>query len=430
MQQKNKFYRNILIFKVQKTALMKFILFSIFFVSSYFSCYAKPALRIKSGKWVGVLELTKNEKLYFEMQIENTKSNFKITVKNGDEIVPLNQPEIIGDSVHAKFSNFNTELVFKITSKNTIAGRWINHMKTNYEIPFSAQRSKEKAVFPVKSAGPTTTFEGRWKSLFKDMNGEEVAIGLFKQNGNKATGTFLTETGDYRFLSGNVDSNTLYLSGFDGSHAYLFIGTQDDQGKIKGLFLSGTHHRSVWTAERNETFQLSDADSITTFVGESKDDIILNFKNLDGSSFEFPNEQFKNKVVIIQIMGTWCANCMDETVYFKELYDKYNAKGLEIITVGYETGATFEECSKQLHAFQQRFNLKNTIVVGGNVRKNKVMDDFTFLSNFSSYPTSIFIDRKGNIARIHTGFSGPSTGKIYTDYKQETVRLIEDLIIQ
>ena len=73
MQQKNKFYRNILIFKVQKTALMKFILFSIFFVSSYFSCYAKPALRIKSGKWVGVLELTKkgiktNVTLVFSLQ--------------------------------------------------------------------------------------------------------------------------------------------------------------------------------------------------------------------------------------------------------------------------------------------------------------------------------------------------------------------------
>lgn len=406
---------------------MKFILFSIFFVSSYFS-FAKPTIRIKSGKWIGVLELTQNEKLYFEIRIDNKKSNCTIQIKNGEEIVPLNQPTINGDSVHVQFANFNTELIFKVVNKTSIQGRWVNHIKTNYEIPFKAYWSKATTVFPITKLSPVKNFDGRWKSSFKDMHGEEIAIGLFQQNGTNATGTFLTETGDYRFLSGNVDSNTLYLSGFDGSHAYLFVGTQDDQGKIKGLFLSGTHHRSVWTAERNDTFQLSDADSITTFVGESKDDIILNFKNLNGTNFEYPNEQFKDKVVIIQIMGTWCANCMDETVYFKELYEKYNAKGLEIITVGYETGATFEECSKQLQAFQQRFNLKNTIVVGGNVRKNKVLDDFTFLSNFSSYPTSIFIDKKGNVVRIHTGFSGPSTGKIYTDYQKETERLIEDLI--
>jgi len=43
---------------------------------------------------------------------------------------------------------------------------------------------------------------------------------LFKQTKNKLTGTFLTTTGDYRYLDGIVTGDSLKLSTFDGAHAY------------------------------------------------------------------------------------------------------------------------------------------------------------------------------------------------------------------
>ncbi|MCO5260117.1 MAG: TlpA family protein disulfide reductase [Crocinitomicaceae bacterium] len=408
---------------------MKFILFSFFFIFSYMVCDAKNPIAIKSGRWVGTLELTHNKKLFFELFIDVQKSGCKFMVKNGNEIVPLNQPTIKDKEIHVKFSNFNTELVFKVVNKTTIVGEWVNHLKANYSIPFHATLSVSNELFPCSNATNPAQFDGKWKTVFKGDHDED-AIGVFTQKDKAVTGTFLTETGDYRFLSGNVDGNTMYLSGFDGSHAYLFIAHQNSENKLEGEFLSGIHHYGQWTAERNEHFELSNPDSLTLFVGKTKEDVVLKFKNLDETEFNYPNDQFKNKVVIIQILGTWCANCMDETVYFKELYDKYHDKGLEILTVGYETGETFKDYSDHLKAFQQRFNLTNPIVVGGGVRKSNVLDDFPFLSSFSSYPTSIFIDRHGNVARIHTGFSGPSTGKYYTNYREETQKLIENLINQ
>jgi len=42
-----------------------------------------------------------------------------------------------------------------------------------------------------------------------------------------AEGTFLTPVGDYRYLEGNIMNDKLYLSTFDGNHAFLFIASKD-----------------------------------------------------------------------------------------------------------------------------------------------------------------------------------------------------------
>lgn len=409
---------------------MKFFILSLIFFVCCHSSEANSSLKIKTGRWIGVMEIIENNKLYFEIQVSKDVKTTAIKVVNGEEKVLFNQPIIDGDSVHLQFSNFNSELIFKVINKTTISGRWVNHLKVNYAIPFSATYNALGTIFPLSSNAQPALFSGKWHTLFSPDKDPFDALGVFEQKGNSASGTFLTETGDYRFLSGNVDGNTLYLSGFDGGHAYLFIGKKDENELINGQYMSGSHYQSKWTAERNEQFELNNPDSLTKFVGESHEDVSLSFKNLDSTPFEYPNSEFKDKVVIIQILGTWCSNCMDETVYFKELYNKYHDKGLEILTVGYENGTGFEDYSNRLKEYQKRFDLNNTIVVGGSVRENNILNDFSFLSNFTSYPTSIFIDRKGNVVRIHTGFSGPSTGKYYTDYKKETEKLIDVLINQ
>jgi hypothetical protein len=50
------------------------------------------------------------------------------------------------------------------------------------------------------------------------------------------------------------------------------------------------------------------------------------------------------------------------------------------------------------------------------------------LSQVLSFPTTIFIDKKGEVRKIHTGFSGPATGKYYTRYVEEFNILMNELI--
>jgi hypothetical protein len=65
------------------------------------------------------------------------------------------------------------------------------------------------------------------------------------------------------------------------------------------------------------------------------------------------------------------------------------------------------------------------IVFGGTSKKSEAAKTLPMLNHIMSYPTTIFIDRKGKIKKIQTGFNGPGTGKIYEDYKKSN--LTEDL---
>ena len=52
------------------------------------------------------------------------------------------------------------------------------------------------------------------------------------------------------------------------------------------------------------------------------------------------------------------------------------------------------------------------------------------LRQFYGFPTTILVDRKGQVRKIHTGFSGPATGEHYTQFVAEFKRNLEQLLAE
>jgi len=405
-----------------------FIILSVILTTFAFT-QSNDRLCIKKGKWNAELELNENDVLPFDMLIEKKGKGLKFCVINGDERIPLDSPVLVNDSVHLKFPFFNSELVFHVDSKKSLSGYWQNFNKgDNYRIPFTSRRKKTSRFSNVKKKTGGLNYHGKWEVEFEpNTDSSYPAIGVFKQdeNSNQVTGTFLTETGDYRFLAGNSIGDSVYLSCFDGSHAFLFKAF-NTKGDLHGKFFSGSHWQSEWVAKRNESIELTSPDDLTYLKDSSS--FVFDLKSIDGGSFSFPNEQTKDKVVIIQIMGTWCPNCLDETIYYKDLYDKYNNQGLEIISIGYENGDSFEQHVNSINRLKNKLGLEFTFLVGGNAKKDLASEHFNMLNEIISFPTSIYIGRDGKVKRIHTGFNGPGTGSYYEDYTKTTNALVEYLL--
>lgn len=403
---------------------MKLVLIYLFFYTTTLfgqNSTVQKNLNIKSGDWSAYLQLNEKDKLPFKLIVN--KSLFSI--QNSDEIIQLSHYRIHEDTVVVDFPNFNSSLHFSIKGKKKLIGYWINYNKgNNYKIPFNAVYGYETR-FDSNSCEKPININGNWKVTFDYKENPEMSLGIFKQSDKNVSGTFLTETGDYRFLEGNQFGTSFNLSCFDGSHAFLFKAEFKNDTLI-GRFLSGKHWESIWMGVKDDSFKLNDPYSITTIV--NKDLFTFTLKDLKGNNFTFPNKDYKNKVVIIQIMGTWCPNCMDETRFYKELYSKYHSQGLEIISIGYEVGETFEEYAKKISLLKERLNLEFTFLVGGPANKSLASEQFSMLNEVISFPTSIYIGRDGTIKRVHTGFNGPGTGSYYIEYIEKTNQLIESLL--
>jgi thiol-disulfide isomerase/thioredoxin len=127
-------------------------------------------------------------------------------------------------------------------------------------------------------------------------------------------------------------------------------------------------------------------------------------------------------------MGTWCPNCLDETRFYKELYEKYHDKGLEIIAIGFEAGENFDLNAAKLEKFKAKNGVDFTFLLGGTSTKKAASDLFPMVDGIKSFPTSFYIGKDGTIQKIYTGFNGPGTGIYYEKYVEETYKVIEGML--
>jgi thiol-disulfide isomerase/thioredoxin len=211
----------------------------------------------------------------------------------------------------------------------------------------------------------------------------------------------------------------------------LFTADITDSKTIaNGKFYSGISGLDKWTAVRNEKAKLPDAYSLTYLKpGDKK--IAFTFPDINGKKVSLSDPQFKNKVVIVQMLGSWCPNCMDETSYLVNYYKKFHPKGVEIIGLAYERTTDFAKSKPTLQQLKNRFNITYPLLITGYTPgKGDPQKSLPMLADYKGFPTTIIIDKKGDVRKIHTGFSGPGTGAHYTEFVKEFEKLTGDLLAE
>ena len=328
---------------------------------------------------------------------------------------------------------FESGFKARVTAQGNLQGVWIKkYGEIVQSLPFNAEYNV-KQRFKISSPA-VANISGRWSTYFKGKDNKISTItGEFKQTGSHVTGTFLDPTGDYRFLEGVMSGDSLKLSGFDGGHAFLFTAKIDNKNKISdGKFYSGARGIEDWNAKRNVKAVIPDGYGETKIKpGSGK--LNFSFPDMeDGHKVSITDEAYKNKVVVITIMGSWCPNCMDETKFLSEYYNKNHEKGVEIIGLAYERTTDFASSQKALQPFKQRFNVKYPILITGVTVSDSLRAEKTLpqLETIDAFPTSVFVDKKGNIRKIISGFNGPATGKHYAEFKKEFNEIIEQLLME
>lgn len=405
---------------------MSKIIFSLFVLFSYMLA-AQP----KEGQWRGVLLLNKEKNLELPFNFELNKVNGKIqlVIRNAEERIIVTETTVAKDSFHFKMPVFDTEFRTKLHGDTLLTGVWINHTKKeNNSIPFSALYGKNYRFFAVSKFN--RFYEGKWEVTFSPGTPDSSkAIGQFsyRPTSNIVEGTFRTETGDYRYLEGVELGGRLVLSCFDGSHAFLFTADNNGRSIINGMFYSGSSWSEPWMGRRNEAFELRDPEKLT-YLKDPDQAIDFSFKNSSDQTVSLNDAKYKNKVVIVQIMGSWCPNCMDETEYLAGLYKRFQPKGLEVIGLAYERTSDSEKAKSNIKRLKERFGVRYEILLTGLTGKDKASQSLPFLNSIMAFPTTLILNKEHKVVSVYTGFNGPATGKAYEEYVEKTERLIQSLL--
>ena len=401
--------------------------FFIFIISIVFSNIVSAQF-LSTGIWRAEFS-TPGGALPFNFEISLTQNGYSFELINGDERIATREISMDDNVLFVYLPVFNSTIVADISrSGKTMEGFFHDYSRgDNYAIPFTAAAGQSFRFFEHPQS-PSGDISGRWETHFVADNEMYEAVGVFKQNGNHLTGTFLTETGDYRYLQGDVSGNQFYLSTFDGSHAFLFIGTILNDSVLEGKYFSGIHWQEQFTCKRNDTVQIGDPESLT-YLKEGYTSVDFCFPDVLGDTICSTDQQFQNKVTILQIMGTWCPNCMDESAYLAEVYRKYHAAGLEVVALAFERETDPEAAKINFERLKRRFGIEYPILLAGTNRKSEASKVLPMLNAVIAYPTLIVIDRDKQVVMMHTGFNGPATGDLYSEFiihfEQELQRLLK-----
>tara|TARA_R100000306_G_scaffold7103_1_gene9440 strand:+ start:20889 stop:22169 length:1281 start_codon:yes stop_codon:yes gene_type:complete len=398
----------------------------LFTLALVFSACSRVVKEPKVGEWRAVLETIDGKPMpfLFDYTAEGT-----LVVRNAEEEVVFDDIILNGDSITIAHPIY--EGVFKgIFTQDSIYGNFIKP-SLNRVVPFVMKQGRQER-FAV-SAAPKATVTGNWETVFSPDKPSDryIAKGMFEQVGHKVVGTFRTTTGDYRYLDGSVENDTLRLSTFDGAHAFLFTARVQGDTLMEGTFYSGNHWKEPFTARKNENYDLPRADSLT-FLKEGYEKLAFSFPDTEGNMVSLEDERFQNKVVIVQIMGTWCPNCLDETKYYTQYVKDNPSDDLEFVSLAFEYAPSKEKAIAAINRLKEKVGVPYPILLAqhGSSDKKKANDKLPMLSAVLSYPTTIFIDKSGKVRKIHTGFNGPATGEKYDAFVQSFEAYVGKLLAE
>ncbi|QIK53891.1 TlpA family protein disulfide reductase [Dysgonomonas sp. HDW5B] len=382
--------------------------------------------KLKDGKWHAEFN-AKDGSIPFSFEVEkgSSDSSAVVTLINGAERVPLEGVTYKGDSIFIPIKAYDTELkgVIKGDSISGIFRRLFSEEDKGLEF---------KAVYGatprfVTEGTSADSLDGKWDIQFITDSETKNNVGIFSQKDGILTGSILTNSGDFRYLEGVSDKNGFRLSAFAGLSPYLIQGKFTEKDNFEGEFITARGSQKI-KGTRNPNARLADPYGLTQ-LKKGYNSIDLKLRDLKGNEVSLTDPKFKDKVVIISILGSWCPNCLDEAEFLAPWYKENKDRGVEIVGLAFERKDDPEYIQKVLSNLVKKYDITYDILVGG-----KISDSEKVLSaldgGLKSYPTTIFIDKKGVVRKIHTGFNGPATGLFYDEFKTDFNKLVNELLAE
>jgi len=377
------------------------------------SCNSEDSEKLELGNYVGRLEVENNKYLPFNFSVTNDST---LVVQNSSEIVDFS-------IVYSNDSIFIKSKVFEGFIKGVLVENKINGFFTieslDRSVPFSSYKNNNRFNIDFDEYKKLTL--NRWKFTFNpNKDNASFSVGIFNSIGeNEISATFRTTTGDYGYMHGGYKENKIVLSTFNGSRAYLFEAEMN-KDSIEGVMYAGNHSKTIVKGVLDNDFELSNEYSLTSLkVKNQKFD--FSFENTLGKLISIDDEFYDGKSMVVQLMGSWCSNCLDESKFYVDYMNKNELKDIEFVALAFEYAKTKDNALNSIRKLKKQLGINYPILLAqyGSSDKSRALEKFPMLNKIISYPTTIFLDKNKDVIKIHTGFNGPATGEKYTEFINE-----------
>jgi thiol-disulfide isomerase/thioredoxin len=102
-------------------------------------------------------------------------------------------------------------------------------------------------------------------------------------------------------------------------------------------------------------------------------------------------DQLKGQVVMINFWASWCGPCRQEMPLLEQMYKRYSPLGFTLL------GVNVEANSKDAEKLLANVPVSFPVLFDKDNKVSKLYD-------VNAMPSTVFIDRKGNVRYLHRGY--------------------------
>ena len=392
------------------------------------ACQTGHSPLIQEGPWRAWLDSPGGD-LPFGLEIHRDGDGLSGFLVNGAEKIEVPRIALTANRLVVSIEHYDAVITATLSPDGRrLEGAWEKTAGPDERshLAFHATAGLQSRFAVGTSSTQAAEIDGRWAVDFE--SDDDTAIALFeRQPDGSIHGTFMTATGDYRFLAGSFDNRRLRLSVFDGAHAFLFDARLRDDGTLAGDFWSRDTWHETWTARRDDDVKLPNPFDQTRWT-EGADLSRAVFPDLEGNLRSLADPEFAGRARILEVFGSWCPNCNDATSYLGELHRRYADRGLSIVGLAFEMTGDFERDAQQVRTYADYHGIEFPLLLAGLSDKDEASRAFPLIDRVRSFPTTIFLHGDGRVRAVHTGYSGPATGHAHQELRSKFESLIEELL--
>lgn len=378
--------------------------------------------------WTGSITIGENKQIPFQLFLDLNSTAPAGYFLNGAEQTLIPEIRFHGDSLSFIFSEYGAAMC-GIWDGQEWRGKFFRYRA---DTSWNEFVSTPKEIAKVNNASAISTglpLVGKYQAYISSPKGfDSTTTANFWMKNDSVFGTLIAPDGDYGLLAGTQVGSKATLARFSGWQA--FIMELDRQGTSwNGNLYARSGKPMVFRLVPQSVLPLESKPTYITAMKNPKAPFTFYGTTSTGKVVSSKDDLFRNKALLIDVMGTWCHNCMDAAPLLQQLYTEFEKDGLEVIGLAFEIGNNSEVAKKNLTLFQKRYGITYPVLFCGSTNDANVeLRLRSQLNDFYAYPTTIFVNKKGVVKKIHVGFNGPGTGEEYQQQARQYYETVKQLV--
>lgn len=372
----------------------------------------------RSGAWDGSVQAS-GVVVPFRLELTLRGASAEGAFFNGDQRVRSSSGSFDGTHLSLAFDHFASQLEAQ-WSDGTFTGSYARPGQP--ALPFEARPHSP----PQRPSVRPPSIAGAWEIAVVEATGERAWRLFVRQAGAEASAAILRVDGDTGELSGSYRDGKFVLSHFSGARPALYELTPAQDGSLAIVHNGKTRYTALRSRVARAKALPEPADPARwTSVKDPTKPLRFSGKDLTGATVDERDPRFTGKVVLLNVMGSWCPNCHDEAPFLAELSRRYRRRGLEVVSISFEDAEQLKQPTR-LRAFIDAYHIDFTVLLGGEPRHvSEVLPDAL---NLSTWPATFLIGRDGLVHGAHAGFASKATGPAHERLTTQITTAIERLL--